>query len=135
MNVLIIAAAALTAACFWALTRRAMTADTARTHKATRAHDAAFHRGEIAGTTHYLVTQIAIYQAAVHPYTPNGVRDDERNARRERAYQAAAEPLLPHTVREQAATILHTLDAGGLPPHEQLTTLMANVTYPTSPTL
>ncbi|MGW6985059.1 hypothetical protein ACWGE1_37330 [Streptomyces sp. NPDC054932] len=55
---------------------------------------------------------IATYRAAVFPLTPDGVSEEEREARRTMAYRISAYEGLPYPVRNSAAAALEAIDHG-----------------------
>src|SRR5690606_41413890 len=71
--------------------------------------DAAEAQGSAEGAADAAVIVIFLYQAAVDPLTPGGVSEEERAARRSRAYQIAASEALPRTVQGSAAAALDVL--------------------------
>ncbi|MBM7087185.1 hypothetical protein JTP67_01070 [Streptomyces sp. S12] len=74
--------------------------------------DAAEAQGSAEGAADAAVIGIFLYQAAVDPLTPGGVSEEEREARRSRAYQIAASEALPRKVQVSAAAALEVLDEG-----------------------
>lgn len=74
--------------------------------------DAAEVQGSAEGAADAVVIGICLYQAAVDPLTPGGVSEEEREARRSRAYQIAASEALPRKVQVSAAAALEVLDEG-----------------------
>ncbi|MET8413169.1 hypothetical protein ABZV34_34845 [Streptomyces sp. NPDC005195] len=67
-------------------------------------------QGEAAAQT--VLHAIALYQAAVFPLRPGGVREEERDLRRLVAYRSAAREGLPQPVRVAAAEALGVIDQG-----------------------
>ncbi|WP_189111831.1 hypothetical protein [Streptomyces camponoticapitis] len=68
--------------------------------------------GYAEGTADGVLFGILLYEAAVFPFTPEGVGEEERHARRAAAYRIAAYDGLPRAVRLSAAEALEALDTG-----------------------
>uniref|UniRef100_A0AAU2JH38 Uncharacterized protein n=1 Tax=Streptomyces sp. NBC_00049 TaxID=2903617 RepID=A0AAU2JH38_9ACTN len=68
--------------------------------------------GYAEGIADAVLVCIATYQAAVFPLTPDGVTDEERQARRTVAYRVSAYEGLPLAVRVSAAAALEAVDHG-----------------------
>ncbi|MFE4056568.1 hypothetical protein ACFXP3_09775 [Streptomyces sp. NPDC059096] len=68
--------------------------------------------GYAEGIADAVLMSIARYQAAVFPLVPDGVSEEERDARRTVAYRAAAHDGLPLAVRISAAEALEAVDQG-----------------------
>ncbi|MFD4135000.1 hypothetical protein [Streptomyces goshikiensis] len=68
--------------------------------------------GYAEGIADAVLVGIATYQAAAFPLTPDGVSDEERDARRTVAYRIAAHDGLPLPVRVSAAAALEAIDEG-----------------------
>ncbi|MEU4090177.1 hypothetical protein [Streptomyces aureus] len=62
------------------------------------------------GKADAVLLTVGLYEAAVFPFAPGGVSDEERAARRTAAYCSAASEGLPHSVQVAAAAVLETLD-------------------------
>ncbi|MEU2514628.1 hypothetical protein [Streptomyces syringium] len=75
-------------------------------------HDAARADGYAEGIADAVLVSIATYQAAVFPLIPDGVSEEERQARRTIAYRASARDGLPLAVRVSAAEALEAVDQG-----------------------
>ncbi|MFF3615715.1 hypothetical protein [Streptomyces sp. NPDC002580] len=80
--------------------------------------------GSGAGAADAIVPGFASYEAAVFPLTSGGVSDEEKRARRMRAYRLAAYDELPRGVRVSAAEALGVLDEGA-DPHRARTVVNA----------
>ncbi|AYV32576.1 hypothetical protein EES41_38075 (plasmid) [Streptomyces sp. ADI95-16] len=76
------------------------------------ATDAVGGDGYAQGIADAVLVGIATYQAAAFPLTPDGVSDEERDARRTVAYRIAAHEGLPLPVRVSAAAALEAIDEG-----------------------
>ncbi|MFJ2561203.1 MULTISPECIES: hypothetical protein [unclassified Streptomyces] len=68
--------------------------------------------GYAEGIADAVLLSIATYQAAVFPLIPDGVSDEERDARRTLAYRVSAYDGLPLAVRVSAAEALEAVDQG-----------------------
>ncbi|WP_339135007.1 hypothetical protein WJM95_34555 [Streptomyces sp. f51] len=68
--------------------------------------------GAAEGVADLVLIAVALYEAAVFPLTPGGVRGAEQEARRTTAYHLSAHDGLPCTVRVSAADALEVLDKG-----------------------
>ncbi|WP_329557390.1 hypothetical protein [Streptomyces sp. NBC_00696] len=64
------------------------------------------------GIADVVLLSICLYEAAVFPFTSEGVSDEEQKARRTIAYQLAAYDGLPRSVQVSAAAALEALDDG-----------------------
>ncbi|MEU5181224.1 hypothetical protein AB0G49_14340 [Streptomyces longwoodensis] len=82
--------------------------------EATAALEESRARGYAEGLSHGMLSAVAVYEAAVFPKTPGGVRPEERLARRADAYRMASADALPRAVRVAAAAALEALDGGDL---------------------
>jgi hypothetical protein len=69
----------------------------------TASRRAAETRGHAEGTADAVLMGIALYQAAVFPFTPDAVNEEEQQARRTVAYRLADYDGLPRAVRVSAA--------------------------------
>ncbi|MEU4213139.1 hypothetical protein AB0F13_24645 [Streptomyces sp. NPDC026206] len=74
--------------------------------------DVARADGYAEGIADGVLVSIATYQAAVFPLTPDGVSEEERQARRTVAYRVSAYDGLPLAVRVSAAEALEAVDQG-----------------------
>ncbi|MEV8535471.1 hypothetical protein [Streptomyces sp. NPDC051211] len=68
--------------------------------------------GYAQGIADAVLVSIATYQAAVFPLTPDGVTEEERDARRTLAYRVSAYEGLPRAVLVSAAEALEAVDQG-----------------------
>ncbi|MEW1724724.1 hypothetical protein [Streptomyces sp. NPDC093109] len=68
--------------------------------------------GYAEGIADAVLMSITTYQAAVFPLIPDGVSDEERDARRTVAYRVTACDGLPRAVRVSAAEALEAVDQG-----------------------
>lgn len=64
------------------------------------------------GTADVVLFGILLYEGAVFPFAPQGVSQEERQARRTVAYRLAAYDGLPREVRVAAAEALEAIDEG-----------------------
>ncbi|MFJ9026458.1 hypothetical protein ACIRPU_41890 [Streptomyces sp. NPDC102259] len=69
-------------------------------------------RGHTEGTADVVLLGIALYEAAVFPLVPDGVNEEEQEARRTVAYRVAPYDGLPQAVRLSAAAALEAIDEG-----------------------
>lgn len=68
--------------------------------------------GHEQGTADVVLFGVLLYEGAVFPFIPDGVSEEERQARRTVAYRLAAYDGLPRAVRVSAAEALEAIDEG-----------------------